>query len=141
MPPQHAFRSDLLVLYARSSLTPATGRRNGDRGGVVARGQRGVNGRSEATEPGTTSDLVFGPEIFLLGPGQPRNQRRSSWSERSDVTRNKERPLGNRIGPEGAALEDEGRWPRPWAAPQGIFLQLYILLYNVIDEYSLSHRT
>ena len=58
MPPQHAFRSDLLVLYARSSLTPATGRLNWDGGRVVARGQRGVNGRSEATEPGTTSDLV-----------------------------------------------------------------------------------
>jgi len=60
MPPQHAFRSDLLVLHARSSLTPATGRRNWDGGWVVARGQRGVNGRSEATEPGTTSDLVLG---------------------------------------------------------------------------------
>jgi len=30
MPTQHAFRSDLLVLYARSSLTPATGRLNWD---------------------------------------------------------------------------------------------------------------
>ena len=43
-----------------------------------------VPGRSEATKPGTRSEL-----------------------------------RANRKGPEGAALEDEARWPRPWAAPQG----------------------
>ena len=42
-----------------------------------------------------------------------------SGRSESDVTRNEEQPRANRKGPEGAALEDEARWPRPWAAPQG----------------------
>jgi len=81
--------------------------------------QRGVNGRSEATEPGTRSDRVPMEPLRSHSPGPPHRQRRSSWSERSDVTGNEERSRANRKEPEGAALEDEARWPRPWAAPQG----------------------
>ena len=53
-----------------------------------------VNGRSEATEPGTTSDRVPMEPLRSHSPGQPHRQRRSSWSERSDVTRNEERSPG-----------------------------------------------
>jgi hypothetical protein len=78
----------------------------------------GTSEASEASSWGRRSDRAVGSFHNLPGPGQPRNQRRSSWSERSDVTGNKERLRANRKGPEGADLEDEARWPRPWAAPQ-----------------------
>ena len=47
-----------------------------------------VTERSEVEVP--RSVIVFGAFHDLLRLGKPRNQRRSSWSERSDVTRNEE---------------------------------------------------
>ena len=80
-----------------------------------ARSQRSE--RSDVTGDDERQSAV--ETIAITFTWQPHRQRRSSWSERSDVTRNEKRYQANRIGPEGATLEDEARWPRPWAAPQG----------------------
>jgi len=131
MPPQHAFRSDLPVLYARSSLTPATGRRNWDGGGVVARGQRGVIGRSEATEPGTTSDIVLGscnippgsrttpqPATKFLVGAERRNQEREAIP---GPTEKDPKGLPSKTRPGASAV----------CCPAGKNLYLFIISYAV----------
>ncbi|MEI7433634.1 MAG: hypothetical protein WCJ93_05200 [Methanomicrobiales archaeon] len=77
-----------------------------------------VTERSEVEVP--RSDIVVYPAIFHPTPGQqeqpatktPGNGWQAVAVSRSDI-------VSADLGPEGADLEDEAQWPRPWDDPQG----------------------